>query len=116
MIVYQQQPMDIPQHPEITPHHSEGPVRGHSSKTVAQKKSTAEQLDAELSRSLRIDAHAAHAIAQAGAQTDTPRLKSDKQHRQIVAKIGAAGRKLADAMRHVSQSSRGHVEESRARK
>ncbi len=94
IIVYQQPPMPIPspQNLDIIP-------SNHTPRPAPQGRSYAGPSNA---RTIRQDMHPiSQTVEQSTTASTTPRTA--KQHKQIVARIGAAGRRFADAMKHVGQ-------------
>ncbi len=102
MIVYQQAPMPVPPPPpqqiiEIAPPPPiVGPIGNSTPQPAPQSRSYAGPSNP---RTIRKNAHP---ISQTVPPTIMP-PRSVKQNKQIVARIGAAGRRFAEAMRHVGQ-------------
>ena len=63
---------------------------------------------------VRVEAHAtSQTVTHAGNPPQARVVPQQRQNKPLVAKIGAAGRRLADAMRQVGSGSRGQLQDSR---
>ena len=68
----------------------------------------------ETATCVRVEAHAtSQTVTHAGNPPQGRAVHQQRQNKPLVAKIGAAGRRLADAMRQVGSGSRGQLQEIR---